>query len=189
MNISIIEVTKKHLGEYAQIPMWLKVTSKYQLDKVNAGLGGIIFNEVNVNEYIKDLAVYEKPLEWEEQFDISNWGFFIAYDNDIPIGGATLVYNTKGVNLLNNRKDIVVLWDIRIAPEYKAMGIGSQMFSHVIDWAKERNCKQIKIETQNNNVPACKFYAKHGAKLGEIDEYAYYGEDDDEVMLMWYLNI
>lgn len=187
--ISIREVTKQDLGEYAQIPMWLKVTSKYELEKVNGGLGGILLKEVKVDEYIKDLGVYEKPLEWEEQFNISNWGFFIAYDNDKPIGGAALVYNTEGVNLLRNRKDIVVLWDIRIAPEYKARGIGSEIFSHIIDWSKDRNCKQIKIETQNNNVPACKFYAKQGAKLAQIDEYAYYGEDDDEVMLMWYLNI
>nr|WP_276575994.1 GNAT family N-acetyltransferase [Oceanirhabdus seepicola] len=169
--------------------MWLKVTSIYELNKVNGGIGGILLNEVKVDEYIKDLGIYEKPLKWEEQFDISNWGFFIAYDNDKPIGGATLVYDTEGVNMLSGRKDLTVLWDLRIDPEYKSMGIGSKLFSHIIDWAKERNCRQIKIETQNNNVPACKFYAKQGAMLGELNEYGYYGEDDNEVMLIWYLNL
>ena len=64
-----------------------------------------------------------------------------------------------------------------------------KLFSFAVNWSKERNCKQIKIETQNNNVPACKFYAKQGAILSEINEYAYYGEDDDEVMLIWYLDL
>jgi ribosomal protein S18 acetylase RimI-like enzyme len=189
LNIEIREVTKEHLNEYVKIPMWFKVTSKFNLNKVNGGLGGITFDEIVVAPYIKDLSLYDKPLEWSKRFDISNWGFFIAYDNDLPIGGATLAYNTEGVKLLSNRKDITVLWDLRVAPEYKSMGIGSKLFSFVVNWSKERNCKQIKIETQNNNVPACKFYAKQGAVLAEINEYAYYGEDDDEVMLIWYLDL
>ena len=169
--------------------MWLKVNSKFELYKVDGGLGGITFKEVEVTEYIKDLSLYDKPLEWSKRFDISNWGFFIAYYNDLPIGGATLAYDTEGVNMLSNRKDITVLWDLRVAPEYKSKGIGSKLFSFAVNWSKERNCKQIKIETQNNNVPACKFYAKQGAILAEINEYAYYGEDDDEVMFIWYLNL
>jgi ribosomal protein S18 acetylase RimI-like enzyme len=189
LSIVIKEVAKECLVEYTKIPMWLKVTSKYDLNKVNGGLGGIIFNETKVMPYIKDLSLYDKPLEWEARFDISNWGFFIAYDNDKAIAGATLAYNTEGVNMLSNRKDITVLWDIRVDPEYKSMGIGSKLFSYVIKWSKERNCKQIKIETQNNNIPACKFYAKQGAILAEINEYAYFGEDLDEVMLIWYLDL
>lgn len=189
MNIEIKEVTKEHLEEYAKIPMLVKVNSKFELKKVDKGLGGITFNEIVVAEYIKDLSLYDKPLEWNERFDISNWGFLIAYDNDLPIGGATLAYDTEGVNMLSNRRDITVLWDLRVAPEYKSKGIGSKLFSYAVNWSKERNCKQIKIETQNNNVPACKFYAKQGAILAEINEYAYYGEDDEEVMFIWYLNL
>lgn len=189
MDINIKEVTKRQLVEYAQIPMLLEVTSKYELNEINHGLGGIIFNEIKVEGYMKDLSLYEKPLEWEKEFDLSNWGFFIAYDNDVPIGGATLVYNTKEINLLSNRSDLSVLWDIRVAPEYKSMNIGTKLFNHAIEWSIKHNCKQMKIETQNDNVPACKFYEKQGARLGEINKYAYYGEDTDEVMLIWYLDL
>ena len=189
MSITIKEVTKGQLKEYAQIPMWFKVMSKYELEKINGGLGGILLKEVPVEEYVKDLGEYDKPLEWGQEFDISNWGIFIAYDRDIPIGGATLVYNTEGVNMLDNRKDMTVLWDIRVAPEYKSRGVGTQLFSYAKEWSVRHNCKQMKIETQNNNVLACKFYAKQGARLGQINEYAYYGEDDDEVMLIWYLDL
>lgn len=189
MDINIKEVTKRQLVEYAQIPMLLEVASKYELNEINHGLGGIIFNEIKVEGYIKDLSLYEKPLEWEKEFDLSNWGFFMAYDNDVPIGGATLVYNTKEINLLSNRSDLSVLWDIRVAPEYKSINIGTKLFNHAIEWSIKHNCKQMKIETQNDNVPACKFYEKQGARLGEINKYAYYGEDTDEVMLIWYLDL
>ncbi|WP_160166418.1 hypothetical protein [Clostridium sp. Ade.TY] len=49
----------------------------------------------------------------------------------------------------------------------------------------------MKIECQNNNVNACKFYNKQGAVLSKIDEYAYYEdiEDRDEVQLIWYLDL
>lgn len=189
MNILVKEVNKEQLYEYSQIPMRFKVTSKYELNKINGGLGGIVFNEVGTDENVKDLGVYEKPLQWEKEFDISNWGFFIAYDNETPVGGATLVYDTKEVNMLSNRKDITVLWDIRVAPEYKGKGIGSRLFSHAVEWSKQRKCKYIKIETQNNNVAACKFYAKQGAILGEINEQAYHDEVEDEAMLIWYLDL
>lgn len=56
MSIQIKEVSKENLIEYAEIPMWLKVTSKYELKEIDGGLGGIIFEEVNVKEYIKDYA-------------------------------------------------------------------------------------------------------------------------------------
>ena len=48
----------------------------------------------------------------------------------------------------------------------------------------------MKIECQNNNIPAIRF-TKQGAVLSAIDEYAYYSEPEyrDEVQLIWYLNL
>ena len=39
------------------------------------------------------------------------------------------------------------------------------------------------------NVPACKFYVKQGAIIGDINKYAYYGKEDEKVMLIWYLEL
>ncbi len=49
----------------------------------------------------------------------------------------------------------------------------------------------MRIETQNVNVPACSFYHSQGARLGEINRYAYTGHLDvgREVMLVWYLDL
>jgi len=49
----------------------------------------------------------------------------------------------------------------------------------------------MKIETQNVNVPACRFYQRMGAHLGEIRCYAYAAVPAvaHEVMLNWYLDL
>ncbi len=52
-------------------------------------------------------------------------------------------------------------------------------------WAAVRGYRQLKIETQNINVPACRFYAARGCTLGSIDRHAYPGLPN-EVRLCWY---
>ena len=93
--------------------------------------------------------------------------------------------------MLVGRKDLAVLWDIRVHPDRRRSGIGTQLFKHAVKWAQSRGCTQLKIETQNINVPACEFYVKQGCHLGEINRYGYAGHQDvqHEVMLIWYLDL
>lgn len=58
-----------------------------------------------------------------------------------------------------------------------------------VDWAKENNMPGITLETQNNNVVACKFYEKYGFILGGFDKYLYdgIGNPNEEIALYWYL--
>jgi hypothetical protein len=51
-----------------------------------------------------------------------------------------------------------------------------------------RECRQLKVETQNINVPACRFYARQGCVLGVIDRFAY-PTLPDEVQLLWYKDL
>lgn len=59
------------------------------------------------------------------------------------------------------------------------------------NWFREHNLVQMKIECQNNNVPAAKFYHKQGAILSMVDEYAYYNEPEfrHETQFIWYLDL
>lgn len=49
----------------------------------------------------------------------------------------------------------------------------------------------MKVETQNVNVPACRFYQRMGCQLGEIRLYSYAAvlAVAHEVMLNWYYNL
>jgi ribosomal protein S18 acetylase RimI-like enzyme len=51
-------------------------------------------------------------------------------------------------------------------------------------------------ETQNTNVPACRFYRGQGFHLGAIHRYGYVGAPSEgdpsvaaETMLLWYLDL
>ncbi|MFZ4395340.1 MAG: GNAT family N-acetyltransferase [Kiritimatiellia bacterium] len=55
---------------------------------------------------------------------------------------------------------------------------------HCARHSRRRKCRRLKVETQNINVPACRFYTKHGFTLGAINRYAY-TEFPDEIELIW----
>ena len=77
--------------------------------------------------------------------------------------------------MLGGRDDVAVLWDIRVSPRERGRGTGSALFRAAGDWAGARGFRWLKIETQNVNVPACRFYQKMGCTLGAIDRFAYPG--------------
>ncbi|MFW6176676.1 MAG: GNAT family N-acetyltransferase [Thermoplasmatota archaeon] len=190
MRIEINEISEEEYELYSQIPIKFEVRSKYRLENIDQVLGGIKFFEEKVDHpYIKDYdSISDYSIErWGKEFDISSWGIFIAELDGIPVGGVGIAYDTEGVNMLDGRDDISVIWDIRIHPEHRGEGIGSKLFDHAVEWSIERDCKYLKVETQNINVPACKFYVSKGCELGYIDKYAYYEEGlEDEVKLVWF---
>ena len=194
MDVKIQEIKADRLSEYAKIPISFEVRSVFQVDLINNGLDGMRFHEEKVvTIYVKDYDSYEDdgPENWPHRFNIHNWGIFLATDNGKPIGGATVAYDTPELNMLCGRKDFAVLWDIRVHPDFRHKGVGIMLFQRAVDWSRKRGCKQFKIETQNVNVPACKFYAKQGCKLGAIDRYGYFGHPKvgHEVMFLWYLDL
>ena len=190
-NITFKEVDKSFFESYDKVSMNVDVHSEYQVKRINNGLGGFIFEEVKVEPYIKDLSGYECATEYEKEFDITNWRFYIAFDGEIPVGAMTVVGKTEGLNMLYGREDACVLWDIRVADAYKHNGIGQKLFDMGVVNAKKDGYQQMIIECQNNNVQACKFYQKQGAVLSKIDMYAYYFDSDakNEIQFIWYLDI
>ncbi len=191
--ITYKKVDKTYFTQYDLIPMRVHVSSYYKIDKINRGLGGFNLVETPINPYLKDFCTGEDEtvMRWERQWDISNWAFFMAFDGDKPIGAATIVSRTKGINMLSNRDDLAVLWDIRVDDAYKQQKVGQTLFNMAANWCRSQGFVQMKIECQNNNVPACKFYHKQGAVLSVIDEYAYYNEPEyrHEAQFIWLLNL
>lgn len=176
------------LARYDEIPVHLRVESVLEPQKMENGLGGILFKEVPVEPRDKDFAGYERAAEFGELYDIANWGFFMAFDGEKPVGGVTVAAKTSEIT--EGRDDLCILWDIRVDDAYKRRGVGDALFGMAVDWARAQNCRLMKMEAQNNNVPACNLYVKHGALLGEISEYAYEElERQKEVMLVWHLKL
>jgi GNAT superfamily N-acetyltransferase len=192
MTIHIREGNVELLSEYAAIPISFQVDRLLRPTLVNGGLGGILLNEESVTPpQIKDYDAYESPLQWAQKFDLRKWRVLLALRADRPVGGATLAFDTPDIHMLTGRQDVAALWDIRVHPNERGHGIGSMLFRESAAWARARKCRQLKAETQNVNVAACRFYARQGCHLGEINYYAYADQPAvaTEVMLVWYLDL
>lgn len=188
MTMEIIEEPIMAAAELAGVSIAFEVERVFEVSPRDGGLGGLVLSERRLDvPYVKDydLQEGEGPTQWAGRFDLSNWGLIGAHSNGVRVGGAVIAFNTVGVNMLERRSDLAVLWDIRVSPEARGQGVGSALFRAVEDWAVARGCRQLKIETQNINVPACRFYARQGCVLGAINRFAY-RDLPDEVQLLWY---
>ena len=181
-----IEMAKNpiaELAEYARIPIAFRVT--HVLDVTGDDVDGIVLSECKVEiPYVKDYDAVagNGPMEWERRFDMSRFFVFVARLGDARIGGAAIVLNPAW--LTGDRRDEAMLWDIRVAPSARRRGVGSALFEHVERWAQSNGCRELTIETQNTNVPACRFYARHGCGLTACDRSAY-AELPSDVQLVW----
>ncbi len=191
--MEIKQVGPESLVRYASVPISFQVRSLFRVTPLEGGLGGLVLVEEPVNPpYIKDYdALDETPITWAGEFDLRNWMFCLALSNEgRPAGAAAVAFNTPGVHMLEGRQDLAVLWDIRVHPEFRGRGVGTLLFRTAENWARRQGCRQLKAETQNINVPACRFYAAQGCTLGAIHCYAYSNtECANEVMLLWYKDI
>ncbi len=185
--VIIQEHSSEILEEYAQIPIRFEVKEYFAVKLKNKGLGGFDLKLRDVDPpFAKDYDESEPIIDWKNKFDTSKWVFLLAIEDDKKVGAATVAFDSKNVNMLQGRDDITVLWDIRVDPSYRGQGIGTKLFNYAAEWSRKRYCRFMKVETQNINVPACKFYAKQGCYLGTIDLHAY-PEFENEVCLIWYL--
>ncbi|HEY0174649.1 MAG TPA: GNAT family N-acetyltransferase [Pyrinomonadaceae bacterium] len=191
MEVKIIEEPFTAAAELAHIPIAFEVESVFDVSARDGGLGGLILSERRLDvPYVKDYdtAGGEGPAQWAKRFDVSNWGLVGAHSNGARVGGAVIAFNTEGVNMLEGRSDLAVLWDIRVSPQARGRGVGYALFRAAESWAAARGCRRLKIETQNINVAACRFYARQGCVLGGINRFAY-DELPNEVQLLWYKNL
>jgi ribosomal protein S18 acetylase RimI-like enzyme len=128
------------------------------------------------------------PLDWPARFDIRAWGFLIARNAGGHVGGAVMVAQPSELEMLEGREDLALLWDIRVARAVRHCGIGSALLAAGEAWARARGATVLKVETQNTNVPACRFYAGHGFVLGSVRRGAY-PELPKEIQFLWYKDL
>ncbi len=191
VTIQIMEESVSALPEYESVPIAFQVTSRFRIEPVQNGLGGLHFVEEQVEPYTKDYDSIqgERPSDWPRRWDVSNWGILSAFTlsafaDTRRVGGAVIARKTDGLDMLADREDPCIIWDLRVHPDFRRSGIGNRLFTRAADWAREHGCSELIVETQNINVPACRFYARQGCQLGAINRHAY--KDLDEVQLIWH---
>lgn len=173
MSVHIRREDPRSLEAYATIPMTLTVDRRVRVVKASQGSLDLV-EEVVDPPWIKDYdADAGPPTDLGRRWDLSNWGAFAAFRNDRRAGGALVAWRTDGVDMLEGRDDLAVLWDLRVHPTQRRQGVGSLLLEAVTSWARRHDCTRLDVETQDINVPACHFYVHHGFRLLRAEHGAY----------------
>lgn len=190
MLVDIVEEDATSLEAYAAVPIRFEVFSVVEAHRPGAS-GEFLLEERRVSapfEKDYDAVPGNSPLEWATRFDLSGWGFLAARSNGVRVGGATILMAPRNAELPGAEEDLAVLWDIRVAPEWRGQGVGSALIEAAERWASRHGARRLQVETQNINVPACRFYARHGFTLEAVNHFAY-GNLPGETQFLWYKTV
>ena len=190
-EVEIREEAASRLEEHAHVPIAFEVDRVFDVVPREGGLAGVALVERVVPvPWRKDYDVLpaNRPVDWPRRFDVSRWALLSAWVAGRRAGGAVVAWRTPGMSMLEGRGDLALLWDLRVSPELRRHGVGSALFAATERWAAARGCRQLKIETQNVNVAACRFYAGRGCELRGVGRFAY-PELPEETQLLWYKDL
>jgi ribosomal protein S18 acetylase RimI-like enzyme len=175
MNFEIKKINRDNFKDINVCDSKFMVYAELELEIFNGDITYII-NELPFS--------YEKhypndDINYEEYIDNPDKTVFLAY-MDEEVAGQII--------LRRNWNKYAYIEDIRVKSKFRRKKIGQKLMNAAIGWAKENNMLGIMLETQNNNVDACKFYKKCGFVLGGLDKYLYngIGNPNEEVALYWY---
>jgi Acetyltransferases len=187
MSVTVVEHGVSQLADYASVPIAFTVSEYFG----DAALAALLHGEPahptpQGNPYRKDydVAPGNHPTEWPNEFDVARWIFFAAHQDEERVGGAVLIRDDPAIDLLSDCPACGLLWDIRVAPTMRARGVGSALIGAVQRAAVDRGLHALRVETQQVNVPACRFYERHGFRLERTTANVY--EDfPGEIQLVW----
>lgn len=140
---------------------------------------------------VKEIPLRIKSYD-DEQLEEDTVGDYSSYiDNPDQIIYVALANNqvVGHIVLKRNWNKYAYVEDIKVDKQYRGYGVGKKLIEQAKRWAMDGRMTGIMLETQNNNVRACKFYESCGFVIGGFDSYVYRGLDknSDEIAIYWYL--
>lgn len=139
-------------------------------NKIIASIIKSVLTELNYN--LKGTAFYDKETDnMFEAYQSKRSVYYVAILNNEIIGGC-------GINQLNNENSTICeLQKMYLLPSTRGKGIGQQLISKCIDFAKKTNYKICYLETFPKMLAAIHLYEKNGFyhlknALGDTCHYA-----------------
>ena len=128
--------------------------------------------------YLKNYGY--NPDELTEYLVRSDAEVFIAEVGGAPVGYIAVSRGWNG---------FAVIEDIAVDASKRGNGLAGGLLDAAVEWGRRAKLAGVRLETQSNNVAACRFYRRYGFVLGGYDRYLYSGIHGlcREVALFWYL--
>ncbi|MGG0731589.1 GNAT family N-acetyltransferase [Bacillus paramycoides] len=178
MDITIKRFTKEDLNYSFTIDDQFKVDSLLLL----------MATEHSIQYSVRKVLPYEKMysegqgdlLDLQKYLNHPDQAIFLAIDLDDIVGM---------VIVRRNWNEFAYVEDIKVDQKYRRHGIGRLLMDKVKKWSQDNDLAGIMLETQNNNINACKFYERYGFIIGGFDKFVYKGINHltEEVAIYWYL--
>lgn len=169
----------------ADTPALHKLDYSFETDRIyTLRVSGILSpNEDTTQTLDRPALAYEL---WETTVDPPLYKSYREYDhtaeevearlNSVD-GGYVALADGKiaGVVLLNLEawRSVVRIEDIIVGRQFRRYGIGSLLLNCASDWARNRGCRAIVLETQNVNYPAIQFYLRNGWEVWSVYQHFY----------------
>jgi len=175
MEITIEKITSTNIGDIGTCNGEFTINAKLVLHAEN---GEISYGLVDVPSTTKRYG--EDDLDYTAYIDNPDKAVFLAYADGRFAGQITLRKSWNGYACIEN---------IAVDTRFRRQGIGNELISRAKQWAQQQNLAGLMLETQNNNVDACRFYERCGFHLGGFDTQLYkaINRNTDEIALYWYL--
>lgn len=175
-NIYIVKVKRDNIDQVNNMDNRFIVDSKAVL-KVEESK--IEYSLERVPAFIKKYPAEDSFIDYSDYIDNRDRAIYLAYSEEKAIGQ---------IIIRKHWNKYAIIEDLRVDISYRKQGIGRRLIGHAKEWAKQRRLAGLTLETQNNNIRACKFYESCGFHLGGFDQKLYKGISDDtsEVALYYY---
>jgi ribosomal protein S18 acetylase RimI-like enzyme len=173
-NIQIIEINPENLKDVNQIDGRFLIQSKLLLNPTGDQIDLV---EVPIPPYEKRYPLDE--LSPQEILASEKNTVFLAYQENQVCGQINLVINWNKYGYIDK---------LVVDRKFRKRGIATALIENAESWAKENDLPGLMLETQNNNVNACKLYTRLGFELCGFDTQVYKAmlPDTDEIALYFY---
>ncbi|MGF6157142.1 ribosomal protein S18 acetylase RimI-like enzyme [Ensifer sp. KUDG1] len=173
-SVIVAPADGRFVGDFAGCDFSFEITSEALPPFTGPGVGDI----APVERYIK--AYGSDPDELVEA----------AAEPDAALFAARLDGRLAGYIALSKAwNGFAEVDDIAVDSNARRAGVARALMDRAVSWARERGLPGIRLETQSNNVTACRFYERFGFELAGYDRHLYSAltPGTREIALYWYL--
>lgn len=138
---------------------------------------GIWSYEEQLYDAPSEIRFPDDKLDWSTYIDSNEKIVLLAFHEDVCIGQIRLVKDWNRFAYIEN---------IAVRSSFRKSGVGHLLLEAAETWAKEQSLVGLSLEAQNDNLIACRFYAKEGFVLGGIDTLKQSANPEIDITLYWY---
>ncbi|ASI36551.1 MULTISPECIES: GNAT family N-acetyltransferase [unclassified Exiguobacterium] len=138
---------------------------------------GIWSYEEQLYDTLSEIRFPDDTLDWSTYIDSSEKIVLLAFHENECIGQIRLVKDWNRLAYIEN---------IAVRSSFRKSGVGHLLLEAAETWAKEQSLIGLSLEAQNDNLIACRFYAKEGFVLGGVDTLKQSANPEIDITLYWY---